>query len=75
MSRHEDTLLLPPNTEITEIASGTKVSWPGTDAQGNLSLEEGEPCTPMTPTGLSILTHLRIRENIAALSVFILLKV
>ena len=46
MSRHEDTLLLPPNTEITEIASGTKVSWPGTDAQGDF---RGRPDDGSTP--------------------------
>ncbi|WGK68364.1 hypothetical protein P0082_07700 [Candidatus Haliotispira prima] len=40
MARNNDTLWLPENVSITDVASGTEVRWPGTDAAGDF---QGRP--------------------------------
>ncbi|WGK68366.1 hypothetical protein P0082_07710 [Candidatus Haliotispira prima] len=40
MARNNDTLWLPENVSITDVASGTEVSWPGTNAAGDF---QGRP--------------------------------
>ena len=46
MPRHPDTLWLPENRSITEIASGQQVAWPGTDENGDF---RGRPDDGNTP--------------------------